>query len=372
LLFGINQDDYYVNFSSSLDYAEYGFANFNIPADATIDGVEVSVEGKRDSVESDQKPRNLTVAIWNKSNSHSGVFTNSKIITLITDDSVVSVGGLSDKWDKTWAISDFSDADFKVKIGATTTPNHKNAYLDQVQVKVYYTLPIVITTLSVSPAAGTYGGTVDLSATLSPAVGGKMISFSLNGGSVGSSDTNSDGIASMNGVSLTGIDAGDYPEGIGASFAGDSSYGTSSGTGSLTVNGLDLTYTLTYTAASNGSITGIGSQLVNQGSDGTEVTAVAAVGYHFTDWSDGVATASRTDTNVLTDVNVTANFAADDTATKSGEETQLRYGSHRHDIGEVLGVFTSVYDNSSSVGNIQRQILELMVQILTLLQNSLY
>ena len=32
-------------------------------------------------------------------------------------------------------------------------------------------------------------------------------------------------------------------------------------------------------------------------------------GYHFVDWSDGVLTAARTDTNVTANITVTANFA---------------------------------------------------------------
>ncbi len=57
-------------------------------------------------------------------------------------------------------------------------------------------------------------------------------------------------------------------------------------------------YTLTYTAGSGGTITGTSPQTVNAGSNGTEVTAVANSGYHFTSWSDSVMTANRTDINV--------------------------------------------------------------------------
>ena len=39
------------------------------------------------------------------------------------------------------------------------------------------------------------------------------------------------------------------------------------------------------------------------------MTAVPGAGYHFVDWSDGVLTAARTDTNVTADINVTATFA---------------------------------------------------------------
>ena len=78
---------------------------------------------------------------------------------------------------------------------------------------------------------------------------------------------------------------------------------------SVTANFAINTYTLTYTAGANGSITGTSPQTVNYGANGSEVTAVANTGYHFVDWSDGVLTAARTDTNVTANVSVTANFA---------------------------------------------------------------
>lgn len=68
-------------------------------------------------------------------------------------------------------------------------------------------------------------------------------------------------------------------------------------------------YTLIYTAGENGSLTGTPSQTVTHGSNGTSVIATPATGYHFVNWSDGVTTATRTDTNVTADITVTANFA---------------------------------------------------------------
>ena len=69
------------------------------------------------------------------------------------------------------------------------------------------------------------------------------------------------------------------------------------------------TYTLTYIAGANGSIIGTTPQTVNSGSDGSLVTATPDSEYHFTSWSDGVLTASRTDTNVIANISVTASFA---------------------------------------------------------------
>jgi uncharacterized repeat protein (TIGR02543 family) len=70
------------------------------------------------------------------------------------------------------------------------------------------------------------------------------------------------------------------------------------------------TYTLTYTAGSNGTISGISPQTVDSGDSGTPVTAMPNDGYHFVNWSDESTANPRTDTSVLADINVTANFEA--------------------------------------------------------------
>lgn len=70
------------------------------------------------------------------------------------------------------------------------------------------------------------------------------------------------------------------------------------------------TFTLTYTAGANGSITGTAFQVVQSGGNGSAVTAAPATGYQFVSWSDGVLTASRTDTSVAADLAVSATFEA--------------------------------------------------------------
>ena len=114
-----------------------------------------------------------------------------------------------------------------------------------------YEPAVAATTLTVAPATGTYGGTTNLSATLasgSSGVGGKSISFSLNGSSVGSATTTAAGVATLNDVSLAGIDAGTYANGVSASFAGDSGFTASSGSASLTVGKAATTTTVTCSA----------------------------------------------------------------------------------------------------------------------------
>ena len=104
----------------------------------------------------------------------------------------------------------------------------------------------VATTLAAAPAAGAYGGTANLSATLtanSAGLSGKTVDFMLNGSNVGSATTDGSGIATVLNTSLTGINAGSYPSGVAATFEGDSSYAASSGTASLTVSMADQAIT---------------------------------------------------------------------------------------------------------------------------------
>ena len=94
----------------------------------------------------------------------------------------------------------------------------------------------------VSSASGVFASSVTLTATLTSGgagVNGKSIAFTLNGVPVGTASTNSTGVASLTGVSLSAINAGLYATGVGASFAGDSSFLASSGTASLTISKAD-------------------------------------------------------------------------------------------------------------------------------------
>ncbi|MDQ3744897.1 MAG: Ig-like domain repeat protein, partial [Acidobacteriota bacterium] len=98
--------------------------------------------------------------------------------------------------------------------------------------------------------SGVFNSTATLTATLlksgSTPLSGKTVSFTLNGAAVcgtGSTPacptTDSNGVATLAGVSLSGLNAGTYP--VGASFAGELTIAASNGTGTLTVNRADQT-----------------------------------------------------------------------------------------------------------------------------------
>jgi len=72
---------------------------------------------------------------------------------------------------------------------------------------------------------------------------------------------------------------------------------------------IPVTYTLTYTAGSGGTISGSTSQTVASGTAGTAVTPTPNSGYHFTNWTDGSTANPRTDSNVTSNISQQANFA---------------------------------------------------------------
>jgi uncharacterized protein (TIGR02145 family) len=137
-----------------------------------------------------------------------------------------------------------------------------------------------------------------------------LIYSSSGSGSI-SGDTNQMIDSGTSGTTVTAIpDAGNeftgWSDGVSTASRTDTNVSSDL---NVTANFTGSTYTLTYSAGSGGSISGTTTQTVDHGGSGTAVTAVPNTGYHFTGWSDGVGTASRTDTNVTGSINVTASFA---------------------------------------------------------------
>ncbi len=93
-------------------------------------------------------------------------------------------------------------------------------------------------------------------------------------------------------------------------------------------------FTLDYAAGTGGSLTGATHQTVTEGADGTAVTAVADIGYHFVKWSDDSTANPRTDTNVTANVDVTAEFAHDTFTLDyaAGDNGHLTGAAHQTDV----------------------------------------
>src|SRR5271157_3904125 len=140
--------------------------------------------------------------------------------------------------------------------------------------------PTATTTDSVSGTA-TFGGPATLTATLKSAtgtgLGGKVVSFTLDGASAGTAVTDSSGVATLTGVpqtDTTGTDTG----GIVASFAGDSTNLLSQNSGDLVVSQSSTTTTLTSSvnpSASGASVTFTADVLAVSPGSGTPTGTVA-------------------------------------------------------------------------------------------------
>jgi len=129
-------DNDYATFDYKNDYAEYGFPVISNPTTITpgsvINGIEVLVKGKTNI------GKDFEVSIWNASNN---TYTSSQKATMSTSDSTQTLGGSADLWGESWTVTDFSDANFKIKVDVNKDDG--TAYLDHVEVKIYTTEPVV-------------------------------------------------------------------------------------------------------------------------------------------------------------------------------------------------------------------------------------
>ena len=67
-------------------------------------------------------------------------------------------------------------------------------------------------------------------------------------------------------------------------------------------------YMLVYSALDGGTLLGNATQMVAHGASGSAVTALTQFYYQFDGWSDGFGNAERTDTNVVANLSVVAQF----------------------------------------------------------------
>src|SRR5438094_168383 len=169
----------------------------------------------------------------------------------------------------------------------------------------------MIRTTRAAPARTESTVTANIGVTASFAINTFTLTYAAgsNGTLTGSSPQTVDYNASgtlVTAVPNTGYHFTGWSDGSTAAARTDSNVtGNISVTASFAIN----TFTLTYAAGSNGTLTGSSPQTVDYNASGTLVTALPNTGYHFTGWSDGSTAAARTDSNVTGNISVTASFA---------------------------------------------------------------
>ena len=166
------------------------------------------------------------------------------------------------------------------------------------------------TNLSAVAGSGTYGGTATLTATLTTGgapLAGKTITFTLavgaNATTVGTATTGANGVATLDGVSPAGFNAGTAAGAVGAVFAGDATDVGSTASGSLTVSPAAATLSL-------GNLVFTYDGTPHAASVSTSPTGLAGVSVTYTQGGVAVAAPTQAGSYTVTATLDNPNYAA--------------------------------------------------------------
>jgi VCBS repeat-containing protein len=112
--------------------------DFNIPSDATIKGIEVFIERHAEIINRTNDA--LVRLIINGAQTG----TNKAVSSFWpTSDAIATYGGSLDNWGNTISYSVINASNFGIAIQASSGPSGGISFIDQVTIKVYYTVPPV-------------------------------------------------------------------------------------------------------------------------------------------------------------------------------------------------------------------------------------
>lgn len=127
-----DSDNQYADANGAGDIAIFEDFDFVIPASATINGIEVAIEGNADTT------AEVSVDLsWNNGGGYTGIDPSTNFVNGGNDATIV-LGGAANLWGRTWTVAEFSNANFQVRL---TTTGAGDIEIDQVQVKVHFTAP---------------------------------------------------------------------------------------------------------------------------------------------------------------------------------------------------------------------------------------
>jgi len=128
----LNTSDNSQAITTETTYGVCSTYGFTIPTGATIDGIEVQVEGRSSTADA----VNCGVALsWNNGTN----WTTEKTDSFTSNHNATNTfGGATDTWGRTWTASEFADANFQFRIHKVSgTPS---LHIDFIQMRVLYAL----------------------------------------------------------------------------------------------------------------------------------------------------------------------------------------------------------------------------------------
>src|SRR3989344_5215375 len=199
---GYASDDAYATTTNTSSWVSY--ADFNIPAiptGSTINGIEISAEGKTAGRDIDIK------LSWNNYNYTSIIAAGFTEAT----DVVKLVGGATNTFGRTWSVEDFTNENFRVRaIAHSFSPNGTMFSLDQILVKVYYTKKNLIPTITADDKIYDGNNTATVAAcNLMGVVSPDVVTCSASGATFDDKNIGTDKIVTA-GITLSGADSGNY------------------------------------------------------------------------------------------------------------------------------------------------------------------
>ena len=127
---------YASNIDGAGDRHRYYSYGFSISSSCAIEGIEARLDWWLDDT---LGTNSMSVELsWDGGASWTSAKTDS-IET--TTEHTATLGGSADTWGRTWAVSELSDANFRVRLTTSSTDGNRDFFLDWVPVKVYYAAP---------------------------------------------------------------------------------------------------------------------------------------------------------------------------------------------------------------------------------------
>jgi hypothetical protein len=130
-------DDIYASMSGTRKSQAWSGFDFSLPANSYLDGIEVSIEKSASYTLSNSS---LAVELsWDGGNTYTR--TGQSVSFRNGADDTQTFGSRTDTWGRSWSHDELDPANFRVRLTGTVPgdSNSRYVYVDQIQVRVYYT-----------------------------------------------------------------------------------------------------------------------------------------------------------------------------------------------------------------------------------------